>query len=75
LTAYDLPDLIGCIAPRKIALVEIKDQMNQAASRNLIDEELSFPRSVYSLNKCTGNLNILSSTQNLDSIVEWCFEY
>lgn len=75
LNAYDLPDLMGSIAPRKIALVELKDQMNQPASRFLIDEELSFPRYVYSLKNCTGNLNILSSTQNLDSIVDWCFEY
>ena len=27
LKAYDLPDLIGSIAPRKIALVDLQDQM------------------------------------------------
>jgi len=74
LTAYDLPDLIGCMAPRKIALVELKDQMKQLASKELIDEELSFPRSVYSLKNSTKNLNILPSDEDISSVVGWCFE-
>jgi len=74
LTAYDLPDLIGCMAPRKIALVELKDQMKQLASKELIDEELSFPRSVYSLKNSTKNLNILPSGEDIGSVVSWCFE-
>jgi len=74
LTAYDLPDLIGCMAPRKIALVELKDQMKQPASKELIDEELSFPRSVYSLKNVTKNLNILPSAEDIGSVVGWCFE-
>ena len=74
LTAYDFPDLIGCIAPRKIALVELKDQMKQPASEELIDEELSFPRSVYSLKNVAKNLNILPSAEDIDPVVGWCFE-
>jgi len=74
LTAYDLPDLIGCIAPRKIALVELKDQMKQPASEELIDEELSFPRSVYSLKNVAKNLNILPSAEDIGTVVGWCFE-
>ncbi|HZK61297.1 MAG TPA: hypothetical protein VFC41_04420, partial [Anaerovoracaceae bacterium] len=74
LTAYDLPDLLGCIAPRKIALVELKDQMKQPASKDLIDEELSFPRSVYSLKNVAKNLNIIPSTDDIVSIAGWCFE-
>jgi hypothetical protein len=74
LTAYDLSDLIGCMAPRKIALVELKDQMKQPASKELIDEELSFPRSVYSLKNVTKNLNILPSAEDLGSVVGWCFD-
>lgn len=74
LTAYDLPDLIACMAPRKIALVELKDQMKQPASKELIDEELSFPHSVYFLKNVTKNLNILSSAEDIGSVVGWCFE-
>jgi len=71
LTAYDLPDLIGCISPRKVALVELKDQMKQPASKDLIDEELSFPHSVYSLKNVAGNLNILPPTEDLGSVIGW----
>lgn len=74
LTAYDLPDLIGCIVPRKIALVELKDQMKQPASKDLIDEELSFPRSVYTLKNAAKNLNILTSAEDIGSVVGWCFD-
>ena len=44
LTAYDLPDLIGCIAPRKVVLAGLKNQMLEPASEALINEELEFPR-------------------------------
>jgi dienelactone hydrolase len=74
LTAYDLPDLIGCIAPRKIALVELKNEMKQPASKELIDEELSFPRSVYSRKNVIKNLNILSETEDIDSVLSWSFD-
>jgi dienelactone hydrolase len=74
ITSYDLPDLIGCIAPRKIALIELKDQMGQPAGKELIDEELSFPRSVYSLKNVPGNLNIVTSDENISSVIRWCFE-
>lgn len=74
LTSYDLPDLIGCIAPRKISLVELKDQMKQPPSKNLIDEELSFPRSVYSSKNVSKNLNILPFTEDLGSLLVWSFD-
>jgi dienelactone hydrolase len=74
LTAYDLPDLMGSIAPRKIALVELKDQMNNTVSKELIEEELSFPLSVYSLGKAKKNLKIISSTEDIGSVVAWGFE-
>ncbi len=76
LTAYDLPDLIGCIAPRKIILTQLKDHMKEVASRELIEEELKFPRSVYSLRKISENLKILEfeSDQDTDSIIDWWLE-
>ncbi len=74
LTAYDLPDLIGCIAPRKVVLAETKDQMKKPASKGLIDKELEFPRSVYSLKIASENLRVFPSYENLNSIIDWCLE-
>jgi hypothetical protein len=74
LTAYDLPDLVGAIAPRKIVLADIRDPMLEPLSTELIDKELEFPRSVYSFKKVPGNLKILEKIDNLSSIVDWGFE-
>ena len=74
ITSYDLPDLIACMAPRKIAMVELKDQMNRPACGQLIDEELSFPRSVYSLKNVSENLKIIPSVSDISSVIGWCFE-
>ncbi len=74
LTAYDLPDLMGCIAPRKIALVDPRDPMLEPASTQSIDKELEFPRSVYSSIQATGNLSVLKKMDDLSSIVDWAFE-
>ena len=74
LTAYDLPDLMGLIAPRKILLADTRDQMLEPASTELIGKELEFPRSVYALKHSRGNLKILKKTDDLTSIVNWSFE-
>jgi dienelactone hydrolase len=74
LRAYDLPDLIGCIAPRKVALAELKDQMLEPASAELTAQELAFPRSVYSSIKVPANMKIVSSHESLGSLVDWCFK-
>ena len=72
LTAYDLPDLVGCIAPRRVALVEPRDQMNQPASQTLIKEELEFSRSVFSWKNLSHNLRV-TPTQTVEAVVDWCF--
>jgi dienelactone hydrolase len=74
LTGYDLPDLIGAISPRKVILVDLKDQMKNSASKELRDKELSFPRRVYSHKNVSENLEILTSTKELDFLVDWCLE-
>jgi cephalosporin-C deacetylase-like acetyl esterase len=73
LTAYDLPDLIGCIAPRKVVLAGLKDQMLEPASEALTNEELGFPRSAYDLRKASANMKVVTSYENLASLVDWCF--
>ncbi len=74
LTAYDLPDLIGLIAPRKIALVEVKNQLKEPVTKGIIDEELRFPKSVYSLKNSNSNINFIDSQEDLSSILKWCFQ-
>ncbi|HUU28852.1 MAG TPA: acetylxylan esterase [archaeon] len=76
LTAYDLPDLAGCIAPRKLLLVEIKDGAKQPAAETLLQEELAFPRTAYVEKNAANNLKILYSLadQDLESIINWWLE-
>ncbi len=74
LTAYDLPDLIASLAPRKIALVDSKDQMKQTAGEGLIKEELAFPGNVYSARNAAGNLRIIPATNDMASVAGWCLE-
>jgi len=74
LTAYDLPDLIACIAPRKIALAGLKNQMMEPASQELTVRELEFPVSVYSSKKSSEKIKIVTSYSSLGSLVDWSFQ-
>jgi cephalosporin-C deacetylase-like acetyl esterase len=74
LTAYDLPDLIACIAPRKIALVDLNDQMQQSAEAGLLDDELKFPKLVYSQKNVPKNIYILPAVTDLASLMAWCYK-
>jgi hypothetical protein len=74
LRGYDLPDLIGCIAPRKVVLADLHNQRLEPASAELIDIEAAFPWTVYKHKNAPENLRIISSYENLVSLVDWCFE-
>jgi cephalosporin-C deacetylase-like acetyl esterase len=74
LTAYDLPDLIGCIAPRRVQLAGIKDQMLEPASEEVIKKDLEFPVSVYEAKKASENLRIVSVDTSPASLVDWSFK-
>ncbi|MFC1558446.1 alpha/beta hydrolase family protein [candidate division KSB1 bacterium] len=74
LTGYDLPDLIGSIAPRKVVLAGLKNQMLEPASEELIEIETTFPRLVYSYKNVPRNLKIISSYKRPGSLVDWGFE-
>ena len=71
LTLYDLPDLIGLIAPRKVALVGLNDHMNQPLSSERLNAELAFPRSVYAGKNVPENIVISDNPDNLASIISW----
>jgi len=76
LTAYDLPDLAGCIAPRKLLLMELKDQQKKPAAGELIDKEYAFVRSVYSAKDAANNLTLVSPRPDdqIRAIADWLLE-
>jgi dienelactone hydrolase len=73
LKAYDLPDLIGCIAPRKVTMADLKDHSFKSASEDLIKQEMAFPISVYSSDGIPGNFTISALTGNTVDLVEQGF--
>jgi dienelactone hydrolase len=74
LTAYDLPDLIGCIAPRKVAMAGLKDHSLESASEDLINQEMTFPRSVFSYKGVSDNLKITTEAESSSDLADWCFK-
>jgi dienelactone hydrolase len=74
LTAYDLPDLVATLSPRKVAVVQPKNQMLEPASNTLIEEEMAFPKSAYLAKNKSGNLRVIDNMNTLSEIVKWCFE-
>jgi hypothetical protein len=74
LKGYDLPDLMGCIAPRKLVLAALQNQQLEDADRELIERDTAFPQSVYNYKKVPGNLSIVSSKEDIVSLVNWAFE-
>jgi cephalosporin-C deacetylase-like acetyl esterase len=71
LTLYDLPDLAGLIAPRKVAFVGLNDHLNQPLSSERLNTGLAFPRSVYSGKNVPDNIVISDNPDNLVSIIAW----
>jgi hypothetical protein len=70
LTAYDLPDLIGSIAPRKIILAGLRDAKLEPASEQLIQSEMKFPRAAYASKNSVDQLEIKTGADQLVALVE-----
>ena len=73
LTAYDLPDLLACIAPRKIALSAMKNQMMEQADDELVRLETIYPLSVYRTKNVSENIKIVPANENFGALVDWSF--
>ncbi|MBW7995148.1 MAG: prolyl oligopeptidase family serine peptidase [Candidatus Glassbacteria bacterium] len=73
LTAYDLPDLAGCIAPRKLLMLSVRDQMKRPVAESMVENELAITRKAFSLKNSAENLKVMSSLpeQRLDSLLYW----
>ncbi len=74
LTAYDLPDLVGCIAPRKVVLAGLRNHLLEPASDKEIEQDTAFPRSAYAHYRASANLRIVPATDHLGRLVDWCLE-
>ena len=71
LKGYDLPDLMGCIAPRSLVLVDSKNQLLETATSAELNLELEFPKKVYKLNGAGKNLKIIGSYNRLEELLDW----
>jgi hypothetical protein len=74
LTSYDLPDLIAGIAPRKVIMTGIRNEMLQPASDELIKQELTYPFSVYYSKNIPGNIMLGSPDMSYSSMLQWSLQ-
>ena len=74
LTAYDLPDLLGCIAPRKVALAGLRNQLLEPASDEEIRQDTAFPLAAYAHHNASSNLRIVQVSEDLGPLAEWCLK-
>ncbi|MBK6480021.1 MAG: acetylxylan esterase [Saprospiraceae bacterium] len=74
LRGYDLPDLMGCIAPRKLVLANLMNELLESASDEVLGQELEFPRAVYGVKKESGSLKVIDGYESLSILVNWSFE-
>jgi dienelactone hydrolase len=71
LTAYDLPGLAACVAPRKLTFVDMTDAKGERAPAQLISDQMSYPEQVYK-NSRPGNLKIVMSSEIKSAdIIDW----
>ena len=73
LTAYDLPDLIASVAPRKVALAGMKNHKMETADQQMVEKDTEYPVSVYKTKNVSGNLRIEPAGAGLGDLVDWAF--
>ncbi|WP_172594508.1 alpha/beta hydrolase family protein [Mariniphaga sediminis] len=75
LTAYDLPDLAACVAPRKQAFIGLLDGEKKLAVKELVADQMTYPRSVYTKNN-SDNLKIIPDRIDKTStiLIKWLTE-
>jgi pimeloyl-ACP methyl ester carboxylesterase len=61
LTGYDLPDLLASFAPRKLLLVNVRNQMKNRVANPESETDLQFVKDYYSKNKVPQNLTIVNT--------------
>ncbi|MBG0859801.1 MAG: acetylxylan esterase [Bacteroidales bacterium] len=74
LRKYDLPDLAGSLAPRKLVISGVTDGNGGVTDSSGIDKDLEIIRSVYHYRKADSNLLILagnSDKERNEQLLEW----
>ena len=74
LRAYDLPDLLGSIAPRRLYLSALLDQQLKPATAELIQQELHFPRQAYQLVQAASHIKSVDHYSTWPDLITWCFD-
>ncbi|QEF98307.1 Abhydrolase family protein [Stieleria maiorica] len=69
LTAYDLPDLLASIAPRRVALLQPSTHRGTAAEQDTITASLDFVR-----RHSQDRLKIETQSSTLKPLIEWCVQ-
>ena len=73
LTAYDIPDLLAAIAPRKILFIDPVNHLFNPASKELAEQELVFPLSMYKKMNVDSNIRIIYQ-EPADAAIGWILE-
>jgi len=73
LTAYDLPDLAACLAPRRLLVLNATDQLLVRATTELIESEFAVVRAAFSKAEAQSNLVVRNwePYQRLDEVFAW----
>jgi len=66
LRAYDLPSIAACLAPRKLLMVNVVDQMGNRAIPELVKKDLAIVHLAYQLSKAKNNLEVKSWEEGQD---------
>jgi dienelactone hydrolase len=72
LTAYDLPDLIGSLAPRRIALLNSVDYLGKPALETAVRSSAVFPLAAFSHADAEQNIRMVTDpTVDITDLVAW----
>lgn len=67
LSAYDLPDLLASIAPRRVALLQPRTHLRTAATRDQISSSLGFVE-----RHAQDKLRVETQEIDLKQLIQWC---
>ena len=70
LTAYDLPDLEATLTPAQLLLLNVKNQLGNDVSQDVLEEDLSIVKSAFSQAHAKDNLKVIKmkSQQNIKDV-------
>lgn len=72
LTAYDLPDLIATLAPRKCVIFKARNHLNEPAGPSVTREVLTVARNAYTAQQAQDKLLVAQEDQSLTALTRWC---